>query len=122
MACGRLIKKHPAGAFRQVRQGASITLLYRSDAAESQDGFCRPFLTDEGLLHKHKLLRVNQRPQDILVSPLFVLEVTIDVVQRETQVLGVGTACEGPQEQLLDFFGIGPGVTGQEIGAAARAR
>src|SRR5437868_3215891 len=52
------------------------------------------------LLVEHELLRINQRPQEVLVSQASVLHVRLDVVQGHLQVLGARPPAQRPQEQL----------------------
>src|SRR5262249_20687411 len=58
---------------------------------------CR-FTSSRGLLVEHELLRVDQRPQDVLVRQPAVLGVALDVLQGHLQVLGTGPAPQGPEE------------------------
>src|SRR6185437_10412123 len=69
-----------------------------------------------------ELLGVEQRPEDVLVSALFVRGVLGNLRKRRVTLFLGGLACEGPQEQLLDLLGVRSLVLGQRVGPSARPR
>src|SRR5438105_2933013 len=70
---------------------------------------------------KDEFLRINQRPQDVLVGHLLVLGVQGQVGQRLFLLGGPRLAGHGPEEQLVHLLLVGARVLGELVGPAAAA-
>ena len=66
-----------------------------------------------GSLIEQEGLAVDQSPDDVFISNLFVLFMACDVLQGFLELFGCGSGCRGEEEQFGNFFSIRSGITGE---------
>jgi len=66
-----------------------------------------------GSLIEQEGLAVDQSPDDVFISNLFVLFIACNMLQGFLELFGCGSGCRGEEEQFGDFFSIRSGITGE---------
>src|SRR5207342_184925 len=66
---------------------------------------------NDGSLIEDKLLGVDQRPENVLISNLLLLGVLLDVVQGQSELGLARLVTDAPQEKFLNLLGVRPLVS-----------
>src|SRR5712691_5120842 len=86
---------------------ASKTVFFKKRTAMDRSGCDRSMAVTwrehTQLLVEHKLLRVQQRPEDILVADLCLLGMSFEVCESRLFLLGGRKVCKGPEEQVVNL-------------------